>query len=277
MKQLALLFTLFSISVFGQMQRFIYDYAFALDPDSTSTFQHEQMMLDVTKNASKFYSYTVYHSDSLMRVDLENQLRATGSINVRSDMRKGKVRYSVLKTYPDYQVDFLNRIFADSYSVREDRKLNWKILPDKEKIGEWEAQKAETDFAGRKWTAWFAQEIPIQDGPYKFYGLPGLIVKLEDQTKTHNFELKGIQNIQNKTFEDDVFKTGKRVAITRKQYEKIRKEYEADPTKGMRQLSMSGVVMKMEGNDADTQKMMKEREQRLKATLKKESNTIELE
>jgi len=54
MKQLALLFTLFSISVFGQMQRFIYDYAFALDPDSTSTFQHEQMMLDVTKNASKF-------------------------------------------------------------------------------------------------------------------------------------------------------------------------------------------------------------------------------
>ncbi len=277
MKQLALLFTLFSISVFGQMQRFIYDYAFALDPDSTSTFQHEQMMLDVTKNASKFYSYTVYHSDSLMRVDLENQLRATGSINVRSDMRKGKVRYSVLKTYPDYQVDFLNRIFADSYSVREDRKLNWKILPDKEKIGEWEGQKAETDFAGRKWTAWFAQEIPIQDGPYKFYGLPGLIVKLEDQTKTHNFELKGIQNIQNKTFEDDVFKTGKRVAITRKQYEKIRKEYEADPTKGMRQLSMSGVVMKMEGNDADTQKMMKEREQRLKATLKKESNTIELE
>lgn len=277
MKQLALLFTLFSISVFGQMQRFIYDYAFALDPDSTSTFQHEQMMLDVTKNASKFHSYTVYHSDSLMRVDLENQLRATGSINVRSDMRKGKVRYSVLKTYPDYQVDFLNRIFADSYSVREDRKLNWKILPDKEKIGEWEGQKAETDFAGRKWTAWFAQEIPIQDGPYKFYGLPGLIVKLEDQTKTHNFELKGIQNIQNKTFEDDVFKTGKRVAITRKQYEKIRKEYEADPTKGMRQLSMSGVVMKMEGNDADTQKMMKEREQRLKATLKKESNTIELE
>ena len=259
------------------MQRFIYDYAFALDPDSTSTFQHEQMMLDVTKNASKFYSYTVYHSDSLMRVDLENQLRATGSINVRSDMRKGKVRYSVLKTYPDYQVDFLNRIFADSYSVREDRKLNWRILPDKEKIGEWEGQKAETDFAGRKWTAWFAQEIPIQDGPYKFYGLPGLIVKLEDQTKTHNFELKGIQNIQNKTFEDDVFKTGKRVAITRKQYEKIRKEYEADPTKGMRQLSMSGVVMKMEGNDADTQKMMKEREQRLKATLKKESNTIELE
>lgn len=277
MKQLALLFTLFSISVFGQMQRFIYDYAFALDPDSTSTFQHEQMMLDVTKNASKFYSYTVYHSDSLMRVDLENQLRATGSINVRSDMRKGKVRYSVLKTYPDYQVDFLNRIFADSYSVREDRKLNWRILPDKEKIGEWEGQKAETDFAGRKWTAWFAQEIPIQDGPYKFYGLPGLIVKLEDQTKTHNFELKGIQNIQNKTFEDDVFKTVKRVAITRKQYEKIRKEYEADPTKGMRQLSMSGVVMKMEGNDADTQKMMKEREQRLKATLKKESNTIELE
>ena len=45
--------------------------------------------------------------------------------------------------------------------------------------------KAVTEFAGRKWTAWFTEELPFQDGPYKFRGLPGLIVKLEDATQSH--------------------------------------------------------------------------------------------
>lgn len=72
------------------------------------------------------------------------------------------------------------------------RKIQWKILPEKQKIGEFEAQKAVTEFAGRKWTAWFTEELPFQDGPYKFRGLPGLIVKLEDATQSHVFELKAV-------------------------------------------------------------------------------------
>ncbi len=276
MKKIAFLFLLVSVCVFGQMQRFTYDYTFASDSTNKAELKTEQMNLDVSKNGSKFYSYTVYHSDSLMRVDLENQLRTNGSINVKSDMQKGNIRYSVTKTYPDYTVDFLTRIFTDSYSVREDRKIDWKIFPEKEKIGEWETQKAETDFAGRKWTAWFTPEIPIQDGPYKFFGLPGLIVKMEDQSKTHLFELKGIKKISEKDFDSEIFKPENRISINRKQYQKIRKEYEADPTKGMRQLTMGGVVMKMEGNNAEQEKMMKEREQQIKDKLKKENNRIEL-
>lgn len=39
-----------------------------------------------------------------------------------------------------------------------------------------------------------AKDIPFQDGPYKFRGLPGLIIKIKDQTHSHSFELKGIKN-----------------------------------------------------------------------------------
>jgi GLPGLI family protein len=56
----------------------------------------------------------------------------------------------------------------------------------KEKIGNWEAQKATTEFGGRKWTAWFCEEIPLSDGPYKFKGLPGLIVKISDADNSHD-------------------------------------------------------------------------------------------
>jgi GLPGLI family protein len=52
----------------------------------------------------------------------------------------------------------------DAFRVAEERKMTWKILPDKQKIGNWETQKATTEFAGRKWTAWFCSDIPIQDG-----------------------------------------------------------------------------------------------------------------
>lgn len=48
---------------------------------------------------------------------------------------------------------------------------------------------------GRQWIAWFTNEIPFQDGPFKFYGLPGLIVKLEDSEDYHKFLLKGNQTI----------------------------------------------------------------------------------
>lgn len=48
---------------------------------------------------------------------------------------------------------------------------------------------------GRKWTAWFATEIPIPREQYKFRSLLGLIVKIEDQNKSHCFALNGIKNL----------------------------------------------------------------------------------
>jgi GLPGLI family protein len=70
-------------------------------------------------------------------------------------------------------------------------KFTWNIQPEKQKIGEYNTQKATTEFGGRKWTAWFSSDIPFQDGPYKFYGLPGLIVKIEDDEKNYSWMLSG--------------------------------------------------------------------------------------
>ena len=58
-----------------------------------------------------------------------------------------------------------------------------------EKQNGYSAQKAVAEFGGRVWTAWFTKEIPLSDGPYKFSGLPGLIVKLEDDKGDYKFDL----------------------------------------------------------------------------------------
>lgn len=275
MRKIFLLFVLLGTLAIAQNKRFIYEYKFIPDSTNVSDVKTEMMFLDTSKEGSKYYSYTVFNSDSTMKVDLEKQLAATGSINVKSDMRKGDVRYSVTKTYPDYKTNIHRRLSMDAYSIAEDRKINWKISSEKEKIGEWNAQKAEADFAGRHWIAWFSTDIPIQDGPYKFQGLPGLIVKIEDKSGSHKMELKGIKNIKG-NLDINVFEA-KEIAINSKQFQKVMKEYENDPAKGIKQIQMGGATIIMTGKDGNSTKFAKEQEDRLKAQIKKDNNRIELD
>lgn len=274
-KLLVNFFLIVGIVTFAQNKRFIYEYKFISDSTNVDDVKTEMMFLDTTKDGSKYYSYTVFNSDSIMKVDLEKQLAATGSINVKSDMQKGSVRYSVTKTYPDYKINLHRRLGMDAYNISDDRKINWKILPEKEKIGEWNAQKAEADFAGRHWIAWFSTDIPIQDGPYKFRGLPGLIVKIEDKTGSHKMELKGIKNITGNV-DINVFEV-KEIAVNSKQFQKVLKEYENDPTKGIKQIQMGGTSIILTGKDGTSTKIAKEQEERLKARIKKDNNRIELD
>ena len=274
-KLLVNFFLIVGIVTFAQNKRFIYEYKFISDSTNVDDVKTEMMFLDTTKDGSKYYSYTVFNSDSIMKVDLEKQLAATGSINVKSDMQKGSVRYSVTKTYPDYKINLHRRLGMDAYNISDDRKINWKISSEKEKIGEWNAQKAEADFAGRHWTAWFSTEIPIQDGPYKFRGLPGLIVKIEDKTGSHKMELKGIKNITGNV-DINVFEV-KEIAVNSKQFQKVLKEYENDPTKGIKQIQMGGTSIILTGKDGTSTKIAKEQEERLKARIKKDNNRIELD
>lgn len=276
MKKLLInLFLILGVLAIAQNKRFIYEYKFISDSTNVDDVKTEMMFLDTTKDGSKYYSYTVFNSDSIMKVDLEKQLVATGSINVKSDLRKGDVRYSVTKTYPDYKINLHRRLGMDAYSISDDRKINWKILSEKEKIGEWNVQKAETDFAGRHWIAWFSTEIPIQDGPYKFNGLPGLIVKIEDKTGSHKMELKGIKNISG-DININVW-DAKEIAINSKQFQKVIKEYENDPTKGIKQIQMGGTSIILTAKDGTSTKIAKEQEERLKARIKKDNNRIELD
>ena len=284
MKKLLInLFLILGVLAIAQNKRFIYEYKFISDSTNVDDVKTEMMFLDTTKDGSKYYSYTVFNSDSIMKVDLEKQLAATGSINVKADLRKGDVRYSVTKTYPDYKINLHRRLGMDAYNISDDRKINWKILSEKEKIGEWNAQKAEADFAGRKWIAWFSTEIPIQDGPYKFHGLPGLIVKIEDEAKYHSFELKGISKYveNNKLQIDDERNYEKEILIDHLKYKKLAAQLRNDPTKSLREMmnsaSTSFKIIGPDGNEIKPSDLIRQRELKAKEDRKKNNNPLELD
>lgn len=273
MRTLTILFScLIGLGITAQSQRYIYEYKLIKDSTNRAEQRIETMYLDTSKEGSNFYSYTAYHGDSLVKADLEKQLKATGIINIKDGMRKDAERYSVSKIYPSFKMYLHNRIGRDAYKIIDDRTVFWKISAEKEKVGQWDTQKATANFAGREWTAWFTNDIPLQDGPYKFSGLPGLIVKLEDKTKSHVFEMKGIKKLSPQEF-DAVTKPKNEISINLQQYQKLIEEYEKDPTKGLKQVVAGGIVMMQSGGD---KQWLRERETKMKEELRKDNNKIEL-
>lgn len=101
----------------------------------------------------------------------------------------------------------------------EDFPVSWNISDETKEIGEYLAQKAVTDFGGRKWEAWFTFQVPIQDGPYIFSGLPGLILELSDSDNDYQFSVTSIKPLKEKysinSDSREVKKTSKSRFITR--------------------------------------------------------------
>lgn len=59
-------------------------------------------------------------------------------------------------------------------------EMEWTIVEDSTKnILGYECVMAVTDYHGREWQAWFTPEIPVDDGPWKFHGLPGMILNAQ--------------------------------------------------------------------------------------------------
>lgn len=72
-------------------------------------------------------------------------------------------------------------------------ELAWEISDSIRTILGYEAVMAEADYHGRHWTVWFAPEIPVQDGPWKLHGLPGLILEASEESGQHHFSAVGIE------------------------------------------------------------------------------------
>ncbi|WP_315058391.1 GLPGLI family protein [Chryseobacterium indoltheticum] len=295
MKKISLaLLLIIGFSSFAQ-NRFFYDYKFIPDSTDKANVLKEIMLLDIDKSGSKYYGQEKFTADSTSQADLERQLKLSpNSISISRNDKSGMITYKVTKQYPDFKTHLFTRISNDSYKIEEDKKPEWKILPEKQKIGEYNAQKATTKYGGREWTAWFSTDLPFQDGPYKFYGLPGLIVKIEDKTGSHSLTLVGNKTIQTTTEKEMNLPQGvqlygmggKDIEINEAQFKKAWKAYKNDPTKNMREMMMKNtetnkVVFKTKSADgkeiSDPNLVFREMEKKAKEGFKKNNNPIEPE
>lgn len=248
----------------AQTTRFIYELR--MKPDTTNREQivTENVVLDITGQHSIFYSEKRFQRDSVM-----TKMRETKNFNFdRSSMEnyRTKVNYVVSKDYPQALVTFKNRLGADEYLYKEAQPMTWEVLPETSKIGEYAVQKAKTQYGGRLWYAWFTMDIPLPDGPYKFYGLPGLIVKVEDDKGDYSFDLK-----ESKKVEAPAVFSSRRPAIEieKKDYLKQEQRYKENPLSFINNSGRARIQI----NDGAARKKV---EETFKENMKKENNPIEL-
>jgi GLPGLI family protein len=111
--------------------------------------------------------------------------------------------YSKKQVYKDFTNNFIYstyQILGHNFFVKEKiENLNWVITDSTEVVLGYSCQIAKTKFRGRSYFASFTKEIPISDGPWKFNGLPGLILKVVSGNELNEFyKMECIEIIKNK-------------------------------------------------------------------------------
>ena len=92
--------------------------------------------------------------------------------------------------------------FKSSYWVKDQIAFDWVITNETKESDGYVMQKATTTFRGRDYIAWFTKEIPIPMGPYKFYGLPGLILEIYDTDNIYHWTITTIEEKEIKHYTD---------------------------------------------------------------------------
>ena len=198
------LLLLIGFRAFSQQQPYPYQievkYKMRSQPDSTDkqNIKEEFVSLLIGDAQSLFCATNYLIVDSAIRAETlkGNSLGPSMEFLLANRTRSTLVVFKDSKNIIAYE-RMAGFIFPATIHYYQEPKsqFGWKILEDTLSIGGIPCQKATADFGGRKWEAWFAASIPISEGPYKFNGLPGLILKVNDSQGYWNFDLASIQSI----------------------------------------------------------------------------------
>jgi len=181
-------------------KEFIYKVTFSYDSTNISEKKTEVMTLQVSNKMSYFTSVNQLKSDSVLE-KLKSSYVPGDPVNFSGrSIPRPIFNYRIIKK--NDRIEYYGIVAGEKYWYEEKRNnIKWTIRADERIINNIACQKAVGSFGGRNYTAWFSTSIPLNDGPYKFDGLPGLIVKISDKKNHYVFELidiKDFPKIKNK-------------------------------------------------------------------------------
>ncbi|WP_124640230.1 MULTISPECIES: GLPGLI family protein [Amniculibacterium] len=264
--------------------RFFYELKFKQKKNARE-LENVLTVLDVLDKQSTYKDYTYASQDSIMKIKIENAKETNNFTEILKKIKNPKISYKVIKKLPSQEISFIEVLESGTLPVyltyNEIVNLDWKIENSKENINNYDCQKATLTFGGRKWIAWFTNQIPISDGPYKFHGLPGLIVKIEDNSKNFIWQLVGNYKITNYQEFSEIEKLkkidkGNYKTVPKIKFAKAISQYAQNPFAMMKsQLTKEMLNNKVPGTETTLQQLIRDEELRIKA-LHTNENPIEI-
>lgn len=144
-------------------------------------------MLQIGEHNSRFVDYSVYQLDSVAAIKdvsdelLEEYTQRERKANPYFDRR---ISYSGA----DSRLTMLGIIGLNYAKYNETAPVaDWQLTDSTVTVCGYPCKKATGTYGGREWNVWYTEEIPVPYGPWKFVGLPGLVIKAVDSDSIHCF------------------------------------------------------------------------------------------
>ena len=146
------------------------------------------LLLQIGRNVTKFYSYKTWQTDSLVRVTPPEQVMANlGSFH-------GGVQDVLFRDAAAGRLTHTDQIGMDHLLYTEPLPdCGWELTDGERTILGYACRRAACTFRGRNYEAWYTPEIAVSCGPWKFGGLPGLILAVRDAAGVLELEATGVE------------------------------------------------------------------------------------
>lgn len=173
----------------------LYTVEFLRDSTKTDNYTKGQTVLMISDKYLLFKDYYQIKEDSI------NDYLATDKKTARDERANDEFDIAAKKCTFDiatltdlserHTTVQMGNIFKFQYDMTTP-EMDWKIENKDSVINGIKCKKASCHYAGRTYTAWYAEEYPMPYGPYLFGGLPGLIIQLYDSKRHWIFTNNGI-------------------------------------------------------------------------------------
>ena len=119
--------------------------------------------------------------------------------------------------------------------------MQWKLRDSTKTILSHKCQMATCHFRGRDFVAWFAADVPIKGGPWKFGGLPGCVLKVHDTKFYYRWEAVAIERGKFPLYQ---YPESLYPKTPRKRIWKLQKEYSENYLNAIGWISLEGRIPK---------------------------------
>ena len=159
-----------------------------------------QLLTD--KGMTQYSSFFVSENNAFIRKwqkDNPNKSYYPGSAKLKGRMKDywSEYQYSQIYVRDRQLTDWAVMPSADFNQYRYTEpwpSMQWTLGTEKQTICGYQCQKATCHWRGRDYEAWFTSAIPLKSGPWKFGGLPGLIMKIYDTKHLYTWEAVSVEN-----------------------------------------------------------------------------------
>ncbi len=157
------------------------EYVETIRNDSINTFWQAKHYLLRSGNISKYSKKKTIKNNIGIKDD---------AIEFKPKNSKNRLVYKNYKNNEMYSEDLIGfKLFTIKDSINI---INWNIKKEKKEILGYVCTLAETFFRGRTYQAWFTTQL-IAGGPWKFDGLPGMILKADSKDGYCSYEATKIK------------------------------------------------------------------------------------